>query len=180
MTGDENKLKVEVMQAGYSFADVEEKTKKELYTMLFEKITLDSESMINILCGGEVQLKQFLLYFGATAEDITNKSREELEEMFINKFGLDEIIKAREEIKQQESVSGKKRNHRYENVLSAMRLNRGKTIIESEEYKSLKTKEEKTDFLSSLSITELEDAEIYYTNKQNAQRIAEDTMSIIF
>ena len=61
-----------------------------------------------------------------------------------------------------------------------MRLNRGKTIIESEEYKSLKTKEEKTDFLSSLSITELEDAEIYYTNKQNAQRIAEDTMSIIF
>ena len=180
MTGDENKLKVEVMQAGYSFADVEEKTKKELYTMLFEKITLDSESMINILCGGEVQLKQFLLYFGATAEDISSKSREELEEMFINKFGLDEIIKAREEIKQQESVSGKKRNHRYENVLSAMRLNRGKTIIESEEYKSLKTKEEKTDFLSSLSITELEDAEIYYTNKQNAQRIAEDTMSIIF
>ena len=180
MTIDERKLKIEVMQAGYSFAYVDGKGKVELREMLFDKITLDSESMISILCGGEVQLKQFLLYFGATAEDITNKYREELEEMFINKFGLDEIIKAREEIKQQESVSGKKRNHRYENVLSAMRLNRGKAIIESEEYKSLKTKEEKTDFLSSLSITELEDAEIYYTNKQNAQRIAEDTMSIIF
>ena len=61
-----------------------------------------------------------------------------------------------------------------------MRLNRGKTIIESEEYKSLKTKEEKTDFLKSLSLTELEDAELYHTNNQNAQRIAEDTMSIIF
>ena len=61
-----------------------------------------------------------------------------------------------------------------------MRLNRGKTIIESKEYKSLKTKEEKNNYLSSLSLTELEDAESYYTNKQNAQKIAEDTMSIIF
>lgn len=180
MTADENKLKIEVMQAGYSFADVEGKTKKELSAMLFDKITLDRESMINILCGGEVQLKQFLLYFGATAEDISSKSREELEEMFINRFGLDEIIKAREEVKQQENISGKKRNHRYENVLSAMRLNRGKTIIESEQYKNLKTKEEKVNYLSSLSLTELEDAELYYTNKQNAQKIAEDTMSIIF
>lgn len=180
MAADDNKLKVEVIQTGYSFADVEGKTRKELCAMLFDKITLDSESVINILCGGEVQLKQFLLYFGATAEVITNKSREELEEMFINKFGLDEIIKAREEVKQQESVSGEKRNHRYENVLSAMRLNRGKNIIESEKYKSLKTKEEKTDFLKSLSLTELEDAELYHTNNQNAQRIAEDTMSIIF
>ena len=100
--------------------------------------------------------------------------------MFINRFGLDEIIKAREEVKQQENISGKKRNHRYENVLSAMRLNRGKTIIESEQYKNLKTKEEKVNYLSSLSLTELEDAELYYTNKQNAQKIAEDTMSIIF
>ena len=48
-----------------------------------------------------------------------------------------------------------------------MRLNRGKTIIESEEYKSLKTKEEKADYLSSLSLTELEDAELYYTNKMH-------------
>ena len=180
MTIDEQKLKIEVMQAGYSFAYVDGKGKVELREMLFDKITLDSESMISILCGGEVQLKQFLLYFGATAEDISSKSREELEEMFINKFGLDEIIKAREEVKQQESVSGKKRNHRYENVLTAMRLNRGKTIIESEQYKNLKTKEEKVNYLSSLSLTELEDAEIYYTNKQNAQKIAEDTMSIIF
>ena len=61
-----------------------------------------------------------------------------------------------------------------------MRLNRGKTIIESKEYKSLKTKEEKNNYLSSLSLTELEDAESYYTNKQNAQKIAEDTLSIIF
>ena len=180
MTIDERKLKIEVMQAGYSFAYVDGKGKVELREMLFDKITLDSESMISILCGGEVQLKQFLLYFGATAEDISSKSREELEEMFINRFGLDEIIKAREEVKQQENISGKKRNHRYENVLSAMRLNRGKTIIESEQYKNLKTKEEKVNYLSSLSLTELEDAELYYTNKQNAQKIAEDTMSIIF
>ena len=180
MTIDERKLKIEVMQAGYSFAYVDGKGKVELREMLFDKITLDSESMISILCGGEVQLKQFLLYFGATAEDISSKSREELEEMFINKFGLDEIIKAREEVKQQENISGKKRNHRYENVLTAMRLNRGKTIIESEQYKNLKTKEEKVNYLSSLSLTELEDAELYYTNKQNAQKIAEDTMSIIF
>ena len=180
MTIDEQKLKIEVMLAGYSFADVDGKGKVELREMLFDKITLDRESMISILCGGEVQLKQFLLYFGATAEDISSKSREELEEMFINKFGLDEIIKASEEVKQQENISGKKRNHRYENVLSAMRLNRGKTIIESEQYKNLKTKEEKVNYLSSLSLTELEDAESYYTNKQNVQKFAEDTMSILF
>mgnify|MGYP001625691782 CR=1 FL=1 len=61
-----------------------------------------------------------------------------------------------------------------------MRLNRGKSIIESEEFKTLKTKEEKNDFLNSLPLTELEDAEIYYTNKQNLQKIAEDTVSILF
>ena len=61
-----------------------------------------------------------------------------------------------------------------------MRLNRGKTIIESEQYKNLNTKEEKVNYLSSLSLTELEDTELYYTNKQNAQKIAEDTLSIIF
>ena len=180
MTADENKLKVEVMLAGYSFADVDGKGKEELKTMLFDKITLDRESMISILCGGEVQLKQFLLYFGATAKDISNKSRDELEEMFINKFGLDEIIKASKEVKQQENISGKKRNHRYENVLSAMRLDRGKTIIESEQYKNLKTKEEKANYLRSLSLTELEDAESYYTIKQNVQKFAEDTMPILF
>ena len=114
---DERKLKIEVMQAGYSFADVEGRGKVELRVMLFDKITLDSESMISILCGGEVQLKQFLLYFGANVKDISSKPREKLDEMFINRFGLDEIIKAREEVKQQESVTGKKRNHRYENVL---------------------------------------------------------------
>lgn len=180
LTADERKLKIEVMLVGYSAADVKDKTKQELKQMLFEKITLDGESMIDILCGGKVQLKQFLLYFGSTAEGLSNKSREGLEEMFINKFGLDEIIKARKEVKQQENVLGKKRNHGYENVLSAMRLNRGKSIIESEEFKTLKTKEEKTDFLNSLSLTELEDAEIYYTNKQNLQKIAEDTVSILF
>ena len=180
MALDERKLKIEVMKAGYSFADVDGKGKVELRAMFFDKITLDSESVISILCGGEVQLKQFLLYFGANVKDISSKSREELEEMFINKVGLDEIIKAREEVKQLENVSGEKRNHRYENVLSAMRLNRGKTIIESENYKRLKTKKERIDYLNSLSLAELEDAEIYYTYKQNAQKIAEDTMSIIF
>lgn len=172
---DERQIRVEAMQAGYTFADTEGKTEQELRTMIFDRITLDNESMISILCGGDYQLKSVLVGYGTAPKEVADKSREELERMYIEKVGLDEIITAREEVIKQDEISGEKRTHWYENTLQAMRMERGKNIMESEEFKSLKTKEEKRAFLDKLSVTELEDAERYYTNHRNAQRLAEES-----
>ena len=169
---DERQIRVKAMQVGYTFADTEGKTEQELRTMIFDKITLDNESMISILCGGDYQLKRVLVGYGATPKEVSDKSREELERMYIEKVGLEQIITAREEVIKQDEISGKKRTHLYENTLQAMRMERGKNIMESEEFKSLKTKEEKCAFLDKLSATELEDAERYYTNHKNAQKMS--------
>lgn len=171
---DERQIRVEAMQAGYTFADTEGKTEQELRTMIFDKITLDNESMINILCGGDYQLKKVLVGYGTNPKELMGKSRDDLERMYIEKVGLDEIITAREEVIKQDEISGEKRTHWYENTLQAMRMVRGKTIMESEEFKSLKTKEEKRAFLDKLSVTELEDAERYYTTARNFSKIAEE------
>lgn len=172
---DERQIRVEAMQTGYTFADTEGKTEQELRTMIFDRITLDNESMISILCGGDYQLKRVLVGCGTSPKEVAYKSREELERMYIEIVGLDEIIAAREEVIKQDEISGEKRTHWYENTLQAMRMERGKNIVESEEFKSLKTKEEKRAFLDKLSATVLEDVERYYTNHRNAQRLAEES-----
>ena len=79
---DERQIRVEALQAGYTFADTEGKTEQELRTMIFDKITLDNESMINILCGGDYQLKKVLVGYGTNPKELMGKSREELERMY--------------------------------------------------------------------------------------------------
>ena len=158
-----------------SIEATEGKTEQELRTMIFDKITLDNESMISILCGGDYQLKRVLVGYGTAPKEVADKSRDELERMYIEKVGLDEIIQASAEVKKQDAISGKKRTHWYENTLQSMRMERGKNIMESEGFKSLKTKEEKRAFLDGLSLTELEDFERYYKNHRNAQRLAEES-----
>ena len=166
---DSKKLTYEAMAVGYNSNDIQNKTNRELRAMIFERVTLDNESIINILCKNEFKLKTVLEGFGIPSEEWSDKSKDELQRMFIEKIGLDEVIKASEEIKSQEEKTGQKRIHIYENTLQAMRMERGKAIIESEEYKALKTKEERRNYLDSFSVEELQDAQYYFFSRQNIQ-----------
>lgn len=172
---DERQIRIEALKVGYTFADINGKSEQEMRAMIFDKITLDNASMITILCGGDYQLKAALVGYGTASKEIAEKSREELERMYIEKVGLDEIITAREEVKKRERTTGEKRTHWYENSLQAMRMERGKSIIESETFKSLETEDERRTFFDGLSQTELEDVERYYEISKNLDEIVDQT-----
>lgn len=159
-------LRTETMKAGYSYAQTTGKSEQELRSMIFDKIVLDDESIIDILCDDDEKFKATMVACGFISEGFS-PSRETLEEMFILKVGIDKVIEACEGEKKKEARLGHKRFHGYESSLEAVRINRGKSIMESEEFNALKTKEEKLKFLDKLSVYELEDVERYCREVRN-------------
>lgn len=118
---NDRKLATQVMLTGYSYADIANKTRSELLKMFFNKVKLDSESLIDVLSGGLYTLKQYAIYFGNSAESIKGKSREEIEKMFIEAVGVEEVDKANNIVKEKEKNVTTKRNNSYEIVLERLK-----------------------------------------------------------
>lgn len=144
-----------------------------------DNIILDNDCIISILCSNLATLKRYLIHMGYKSSDIILKKREPLEKLFIEKVGLDKTIEASEYVMKNDKNNGTKRNHIYGNTLQAMRLERGKTLCESEEFKSAKTNEEKENFAKSLSKYALADALNYMDTVKNIKNSVDDIVRII-
>jgi len=164
---------------GYPAKTTEGKTEEELRTMLLEKITLDVNSVIDILCGGGYDLKETLMLLGVPGEEFKGKTRDDAEKMFISKIGIDEVVEASKIVKEQEKTSGTRKIHRYENSLQAMRLERGKQINQEIKNMGLKTKEEKREYAKKLSAYEIEDAERFYDIDRQLAKSSQTMADII-
>ena len=134
-----------------SFGDLEEiqNVMSTLENVVENQIKSKSEEIIDVLCGGTYRLKEALVVLGNDPRKFKSNTREELEQLYISQIGLDEVINAQKIIKEQEKESDSKRNHRYENTLQAMRMQRGKEIVNSEEFRSLHTPDEKRKYIFS-------------------------------
>ena len=152
------KLAIELANMGLK-AEIEGKTKEELREMLFARIELDDESIIDILSGETEQLCQFV---DALGKDDEYEHRSEYEERFIELMGVDKVIDAAYSVRDKDAQLGRNRKWRFKDSLRSVRLARGKLIFESEEFQKLKTREQRNEFIKNFSEHAKYDVEEYY------------------
>ena len=175
-------MKARLILKGHNSGELSKFSDEKISLMYQKEVLKLSPEIIKAIIGikkmcGSVSTLRSALFSSSSADKLNAMSEEELQRMVIEKQGLDTIIEASRIMKQEGLDEGL--SHNYENTLSAMRKERGKEIVESEEYKSLDEKGEKREFLEKLSIYELEDAESYYTNSKNAQKMVESVVRAI-
>ena len=152
------KLGFELANMGLK-AEIEGKSKEELREMLFARIELDDESIIDILSGETEQLCQFV---DALGKDDEYEHRSEYEERFIELMGVDRVIDAAYSVRDKDSQLGRNRKWKFKDSLRSVRLTRGKLIFESEEFQKLKTREQRNEFIKNFSEHAKYDVEEYY------------------
>jgi len=152
------KLAMELANMGLQ-SEVQGKSKEELREMLFARIELDDESVIDILSGETEQLCQFV---DALGKDDEYEHRSEYEERFIELIGVDRVIDAAYSVRDKDAQLGRNRKWRFKDSLRSVRLARGKLIFESEEFQKLKTREERNEFIKNFSEHAKYDVEEYY------------------
>ena len=139
--------------------EIQGKSKEELREMLFARIELDDESIIDILSGESEQLYQFVDLLG---KDDEYEHRSEYEERFIELMGVDRVIDAAYSVRDKDAQLGRNRKWRFKDSLRSVRLARGKLIFESEEFQKLKTREQRNEFIKNFSEHAKYDVEEYY------------------
>ena len=152
------KLAIELANMGLQ-SEVQGKSKEELREMLFARIELDDESIIDILSGEKEQLYQFVDLLG---KDDEYEHRRDYEEQFIKLMGVDRVIDAVYTVRDKDAGLGRNRKWKFRDALRTVRLERGQAIFESEEFQKLKTREQRNEFIKNFSEYAKYDVEEYY------------------
>ncbi len=140
-------------------AEIQGKSKEELREMLFARIELNDESIIDILSGESEQLYQFVDLLG---KDDEYEHRRDYEERFIKLMGIDRVIDAVYTVRDKDAQLGRNRKWKFRDSLRTVRLERGQAIFESEEFQKLKTREQRNEFIKNFSEHAKYDVEEYY------------------
>ena len=152
------KLAMELANMGLQ-SEVQGKSKEELREMLFARIELDDESIIDILSGEKEQLYQIVDLLG---KDDEYEHRRDYEERFIKLMGIDRVIDAVYTVRDKDAELGRNRKWKFRDALRTVRLERGQAIFESEEFQKLKTREQRNEFIKNFSEHAKYDVEEYY------------------
>lgn len=163
LKADKARVRYELARLGMKH-DIQGKTDQELRDMLFDKIELDDEGLIDVLSGESKQLREFMGALGVKEEF---ESRSECEEYLIEMMGVDRVIDAAYSVRDQDAQLGRSRKWKFKDSLRTVRLARGQAIYDSEEFKALKTKEERRAFIAKYSPHAKEDVEEYHDLYRN-------------
>lgn len=158
LKADKSRIRFELAKMGLK-TEIQGKSEEELKQMLFDRIELDDESIIDILSGETEQLCQFV---DALGKDDEYEHRSEYEERFIELMGVDKVIDAVYTVRDKDAQLGRNRKWRFKDSLRSVRLARGKLIFESEEFQKLKTREQRNEFIKNFSEHAKYDVEEYY------------------
>jgi len=158
LKADKSRVRFELAKMGLK-AEIQGKSEEELKQMLFARIELDDESIIDILSGETEQLYQIVDLLG---KDDEYKHRRDYEERFIELIGVDKVIDAAYSVRDKDAQLGRNRKWRFKDSLRSVRLARGKLIFESEEFQKLKTREQRNEFIKNFSEHAKYDVEEYY------------------
>ena len=109
---------------------------------------INKDELINYLCGNIGPIMNFLALSGIMdSKEIKEASEQEIQEIFISEVGLDIVIEADLNARAIDKVNNNIGDYKYEDTLKRMRYNRGKSIVESDEFQKLKTDIERMEFL---------------------------------